>query len=425
MKRILLLSRLHFPISFIVFYLLTAQVSFAQGCKTQADNKPSVSVRFPDIFVAAVSSERKPASWNVTKMKPNLAKAESWVKNILVGFTGAKLAYSNDYFLDYEYGGVYAEAFYKATGIKGFYQAVMRFYAYYCYDNNNNIYTEDESGSFIHVVFNNVFAAGLCTDVGVFTVNGKPAFKIFEKSRSEGRIDYYEQIAMSNVYDTIYKSKHDFIIIRNSDQPVFLPITRKEYLQQLLKDVEEYKNREEASAKLAYTPANEAANKTKFDEELKRIDNSKNYTPEQMAPYRKRFIETWETEKQKFDKRIARIETETKEAKEALTEYLKKPQEWLNRSFQQFFSYGSFTGKAVIQYLEGLDKFTYSREEETRTCIASINPAYFNKSLGADVPQLIMVHLPKGSYPHMRKVATLIKQPGALAPLEAILNPGK
>jgi Tfp pilus assembly protein PilF len=405
----------------IALFLTMVQISFAQDCNTRAANRPSESVRFQDDFIRSVEDPK--ANISTAKLKPQLTVAENWVKGILKNFTGAKLAYSNEYFFDYTSG--FTKDFYKASGIKGCYSSKMRFYAYYCYDNRNEIFTEDESGSFAAVYFNNVFMPSLCTDVGVFTVNGKYAFKMFEKSRTEGRIDYYEQIAMSNVYDTIYKSKHDFIIIRNSDQPVFLPITRKEYLQQLLKDVDDYKSREMASAKADYTPANETANKARFDEELKRIDNSKNYTAEQMAPYRKRFIETWETEKQKFDKRIARIETETTQAKEVLQEYLKKPQEWLNRSFQQFYGYSTYTGKGIREYLEKLDVFTYITEEETRTYVASINPAYFNKSLSADIPQLIMVHLPKSSYPHMQKVAALVKKPGALAPLENLLIPGK
>ncbi len=401
-----------------LFYLFIMQACFSQDCNTRAANKPSESVRFQDVY--SRSYEDPKANISIAKIKPQLTTAENWIKGILKNFTGAKLAYSNDYFFDYASG--FTEHFFKATGIKGCYTSKMRFYAYYCYENRNEIFTEGESGSFAAVYFNNVFFSPLCTDVGVFTINGKYTFVMFEKNRTEGKFDYYEQIAMSNVYDTIYKSKHDFIIIRNSDQPVFLPITRKEYLQQLLKDVDDYKNREMASAKLAYTPAAEAANKANLDDQLKRIDNSKTSSPEQMAPYRKRLIETWETERQKFDKHIARIEKETTEAKEVLQEYLKKPQEWLSLSFSGFYGYSSYTGKGIREYVDKLDVFTYAKEDETRTYVASLNPAYFNKSLSADVPQLILVHLPKGSYPHMQKVAKLIKQPGALTPLEALLN---
>lgn len=402
----------------VILYLSLLH-GYSQDCKTQAANKASTLVRFPDVIMKPTNGSS--VTINRTKIDPILGKAESWEKGILKNFTGAKLAYSNDYFFDLGNGGI-TDQFYKATGIKGFYSSKMRFYAYYCYDNDNKIYTEDESGSYLGVNFNNVFATSLCTDVGV-NINGKYAFKILEKSRTEGRIDFYELVVKNDEGDK-FPSKDDFIIIRNSDQPVFIPITRKEYLKQMLKDIDKDKESQIAFAKSTYDPKNEAANKAEFDAALKRIDNSKTSTPEQMAPYRKRFIETWETEKQKYDKQITRIATETTGAKETVLEYLKKPSEWLNRTIKQFYSY-SYTAKGVTEYFEKLDVFELSKEEETTTEIVSINPAYYNKSLGADVPQLIMVYLPKGSYPHMRKVADLVHQPGALAPLEAILLPGK
>ncbi|MGZ5286308.1 MAG: hypothetical protein ACXWB9_03945, partial [Flavisolibacter sp.] len=119
--------------SLLAFLLLLMQFSFAQDCTTRAAARPSASVRFPDIYTSAVSDEKKPASWDISRIKPLLAKTESWVKNLLTGFTGAKLAYSNNYFLDnYKFGGAAGSAFYKATGIKGCYSAKMRFYQYYC-----------------------------------------------------------------------------------------------------------------------------------------------------------------------------------------------------------------------------------------------------------------------------------------------------
>jgi hypothetical protein len=105
-----------------------------------------------------------------------------------------------------------------------------------------------------------------------------------------------------------------------------------------------------------------------------------------------------------------------------LQEYLKQPQEWLNRTFPRFCLY---TGKNVRGYLEKLDVYTYPEEEETRTYVATLNPAYFNKSLGSDVPQLITVYLDKKSYPHMKRVTQAVMKRGALKPLENILTPGK
>ncbi len=78
----------------------------------------------------------------------------------------------------------------------------------------------------------------------------------------------------------------------------------------------------------------------------------------------------------------------------------------------------------LTEYLDKLDVFAESKEDLSRTYIVTLNPEYFNNKLSVDVPQLICVHLPKGTYPHMLKVAKLIKQPGALSPLEAILNQG-
>ncbi len=130
----------------------------------------------------------------------------------------------------------------------------MRFFAYYCNDNSNNIITEAESGSYIQVVFNNVFASGMCEDVGVFKLTGNLLLRYLKKITADGRIDFYEMRAKSNNDDT-YTSKHDYIIIRNSDKPVFIPITRQEYLQQMLKDIETYrtKRKKEISGNLYRT----------------------------------------------------------------------------------------------------------------------------------------------------------------------------
>jgi hypothetical protein len=398
---------------FVIFCLLTAQASIAQDCKTLAANKPSVSVRFPDAYSGNTSYQTKPGSWNITNIKQNLANTERWVKNMLTGFRGAKLAYSNDYFLEYA-DDKKAQEFYKTTGTSGFYRGVMRFYAYYCNDNNPKVYTEDECGSFIYMVFNNVLATGLCTDVGVVTVNGKPVFRAFAKSHSEGRTDYYEQIAMSNINDTIYKSKNEYILFRNSDQPVFIPVTRKEYLEQMLKDIDTQGISDTKDFTESYN-----RNINQFEEEMKRYKSTdKTYTPEKEAKRRKWFDE----DQEKLKKLIDKTSADAAPAREMVQQYLKKSGEWLNRGFQYFYG-NSFTAKGIREYWENLDK--PSSSEETQYEVVSINPAYYNKVLGTDAVQLLLLELQKGTYPHMLKVASLVKQAGALSPLQAILTPAK
>ncbi|MGZ8558810.1 MAG: tetratricopeptide repeat protein [Chitinophagaceae bacterium] len=403
-------------LSFITFYLLLTQVSLAQDCTTQAANKPSTLVRGTDDII---SPSGKMNSLEMAKMKPHLAKAESWVKKILTNFTGAKLLYHNNFFPDFLNKGNTHETFYKATGIKSFYSSRMMFFAYYCYDNSNTIHTEGESGSSVNVVFNNVFSSGLTTDAGVYTINGKPAFKIIKKKRSEGRIDFYEQRAQNNATAKMFTA-NDYVLLRNSDKPVFIPVTRKEYLEQMLKDIEAFRTKDTKLMAETYTQ-----NIKQFEAEMKVYkEKDKSYTPEKEAKRRKWF----EEDQEKFEKVISKSSPDADAAKAVILQYLNKPAEWLNRGFKSFYS-SSYIARNVSHFVESMDKLSLNGvgeiEEETQEEIVTINPGYFNKTLSSDVPQLVTVNLRNGTYAHMLKVAALVKQPGALVTLEAIVNPGK
>ncbi|MBI5371461.1 MAG: hypothetical protein HZA79_05475 [Sphingobacteriales bacterium] len=353
-------------------------------------------------------------------MKLQTSKAERWIKNRLTAFAGARMLHYNSYWLDYVVSGGEAGNdvnFYRATGIKQFCSSKTMFFAYYCYDNNNNLQTEDESGSNVVVVFNNFFFSGLATDAGVHTINGVPVFGILKKKRSEGRVDYYEQRVRNNATAEMYTA-NDYILLRNSEQPVFNPVTRKEYIGQMLKDVTAYSANETRKLTEMYNQ-----NQKQFEVEMKGYkERDKSYTAEKEAKRRKWF----EEDQEKFKKVISKVKPDADAAADVLKQYLKRPDEWLNRHFSQFYPFSTYTAGGVRQYLEGMDKATLNEgEEETIYEIVSVNPAYFDKKAGTDTPQLITVHLQNGTYAHMLKLAKLIKEPGALAPLEAILNPGK
>lgn len=420
MKKSVFPSQLRNQVVLLASYLLMAQISFAQDCKIKAANKPSVLVRGTDDFFDFSHYTQKPAKWDVTKMKLQTGKVERWIKSRLTGFAGARMLYYNSYWLDYVVsdGGTGNDVnFYKATGIKRYYSSKTMFFAYYCYENNNNIQTEDESGSNVEVVFNNFFVSGLTSDAGVFNIDGKPVFRIIKKKRSEGRIDYYEQRVKDNATSKMYTA-NDYILIRNSEKPVFIPVTRKEYLRQMLKDVENSGTNETKLLTQTYN-----LNQKQFEEEMKVYKAmDKSYTPEKEAKRRKWF----EEDQEKLKKVISKVNPDTEGAGEVIKQYLKKPEEWLNRQFSHFYPFSSYTAGGVKQYLEGLDKSALKEgEDDTPYEIVSVNPAYFDKKAGSDTPQLIALHLQNGTYAHMLKVANLVKQPGALAPLEAILNPGK
>ncbi len=409
MKKTKCLRPFHFSKSLIACFLLITQVCFGQDCKTQAANKSSTYDPNYQNFLNPVG---KPASWDVSKMKPHLAKVESWMRSTLKGFTGAKLMYGNYYFLD----PTGTDFFYKQSGLKSFYEGILMFFAYYCYENKTKIETEGESGSNIKVDFNNVFASGLTTDAGVYSINGKNAFKIFQKKRSEGRIDFYEQRVQDNATAKMYTA-NDYIVLRNSDKPLFIPVTRKEYLQQMLIDAENFGSNDTKQMTQIYTN-----NAKQFEEEMKVYKLDKSYTPEKEAKRRKWF----EEDQEKLKKIINKTSPDVDAAKDVIVQYLKKPAAWLNKGFKNFYSFSTYTAAGVTQYFESMDKSLLTEgEQESKEEIVTINPAYYNNKLGADVPQVITVHLQNGTYAHMLKVNKLIMQPGALAPLEAILNPGK
>jgi tetratricopeptide (TPR) repeat protein len=397
----------------LAFLLLMEQASFGQDCRTLARSKPREITRFADQFSSA--NNRKPAASAMVKMKPQLAKVESWIMNLLAGLTGAKVGYTNEYFFDND-SGSFGDNLFKATGIKGYYGSTTRFWAYYCHDNSNIIRTQSEAGSFVYVNFNNVLATHDLTDeVGLFTVNGKPVFRVLEKSHSEGRIDFYDLRKRMDFSDTIYTSKREFIIIRNSDKPVFIPITRKEYLQQMLKDVEASRAKQKAMMTGIYNNAAKS-----FEEEMKRYKLDKNYTPDKEAKRRKWF----EEDQAKYEKQIKKIDADVDASIQVIRQYLQKPAEWLSRSLNYFYSY-AYTANGITQYLEGLDSFKESREDYTRSVIVSINPDYFDKTLSPDVPQLIMVEIVKNGYWYMYKLSDKIKQSGAIASLVPMVNFGK
>ena len=313
MKKVIWLYRFQPLFVFTVFYLLTVQLSFAQDCNTMAANKPSVLGKSPDLFTAAMSDYKKPVGWNITKMKPNLTVAENWITKILAGFTGAKLGYENSYVLDRLGFNDFTESFFKTTGINGFYSGKMRFWAYYCYDNKGTIHTEGESGSNVHVKFNNIYAFGFTESEGVYTINGKPAFKVLKKKKTEGKIDYYEYRSKMNATGKIYTS-NDYIILRNSDKPIFIAFTRKEYLQQMLKDVDIAENNNSKFFNEAYE-----SNKRMFELEMKVYkENDKSYTVEKEAKRRKWF----EEDQEKLKKVNSKINPDAIAAKEVISQYL-------------------------------------------------------------------------------------------------------
>lgn len=415
MKKNIRSVRALFSLVFSVFLFLISSSSFAQDCVTEAANKASTFVRSNDNIYPMSA---KMNAGEMAKMKPYLAKTESWVKNILSGFKGAKLDYFNNFFPNYLSDAETTDPMFVTAGMKGSYQSQMMFFAYYCYDKKYPIDTEGESGSSVYVNFNNVFANGLTEGRGTLKVNGIPVFQLIKKKKTEGRVDYYELMGKNNATSEMYISC-EYILFRNSDKPIFIPITRKEYLQHLLKDIDISLSRDLKEGAEFYSN-----NIKQHEAEIKSYKLEKSYTPEKEA--RK---EHWFNEDQEKSKiRMSKIEPDASASKKIILQYLQKPTEWLNKSVNNYFS-SSYKEINVVGYCEGFDKEKFNgvgeKEEYTVSEIVTINPAYFNNKLSKEIPQVIMIYLRGGSYSHMKKVAELIHKSGALAPLEALINTNK
>ena len=395
----------------IFFLILIAQNALPQDCVTTARSKSEPWSRTTNVYA---TTQVKAVAGESAKMKSQQDKIESWIRSMLTGFTGAKVGYTNELYLDPS--NWENEQFFKSSGINGHYGSTTRFWAYYC--NNNKMYTEGEAGSFIYVHINNVFHTdglnGLTDDEGLFTVNGRPAFRVLEKSQSVGRVDFYDRRKRMNYNDTINTSKTDIIIIRNSDKPLFIRITRKEYLEQMLKDAEKDRAKRKEMQSRIYEDG--AKN---FEKEMQAYKSDRLYTPEKEAKRRKWF----EEDQAKRDELIQKIDPEVDASVDVIEQYLKKPAEWLSRTVKSFFN-TDYSALAVRSYFENLDDFKESKEDYTRSEIVYINPDYFNKALSRDVPQVILVELVKVGYWYMYKLSEKVKQLDALAPLMAMLNPG-
>ena len=388
----------------LIFSLLTVHYCIAQDCETDARRKSEPWKRTEDMHA---TPQEKPAPGEAAKMTLNFDKMESWIRSLLLDFTGAKVGYSN-----YHYLGLNADQnFYKQTGINGSYSSTTRFWDYYCFA--NKVHTNGEAGSFVYININNVFNSDLTNEVGVHSVNGRPVFMVVEKHHTEGRVDFYDLRKMADGRDTLYASKSEFIIIRNSDKPLFIRITRKEYLQQLLKDIEASRSKEKATMTGMYNNNIKA-----FEAEMKAYKLDKQYTPEKEAKRRKWF----EEDQAKLTKVIDKIDGDIDAALAEVNKYLQKPSDVLNRTVKSSYL-TSYTGKNMVKYLEDLDRFYETRQVFTPSEMVYLNPDYFNKTLSRDVPQLIKIDLIKKGYWYMYPLATKVKSPGILTPLIAIVNP--
>lgn len=390
--------------------------------------------------------DRKPVE---EKMKPHLNAALDWIKNKSSGVTGAKLAEHYNIFQHGTAADKYeGNSWYQATGRIPYYYTRINSRSLYC--SNNRMGTFDGPAA-INIYFNyvNELARPMkkpVTQLNIIPlrINGKVVFEVPDIKRSQGRVDYYEYPGPPPP-TTVNYDRWVFIhgfIIRNSDQPLFIPFTRKEYLQQYLLEMEEFyiKIRESILKETnVMSPAD-------IDKELKeRIAEIKKFTEQGTWGYSKDNLEQRIQKAQEFynnkkEEEANKIKNRTREADEGYaasvqfikaylqnqpTAELNKPVPYLLGDLLVNTLYDLSFTQRMIDRLEPTKPGTHYWGDTKKLCY--INPAYFNQTLSADIPQVIAVEFTnlQDLHKHLNQIVANINRDFDFTSLQAVFPGGK
>lgn len=390
--------------------------------------------------------DRKPVE---EKMKPHLNAALEWVKAKSNGVTGSKLAEHYHYFVH----GTATDkneqnSWYHSTGRLPYYYTKINSRSLYC--SNNRMGTYDGPAA-INIYFNyvNELARPMTTldakgNSIPLRINGKVIFEVPDSKRSEGRVDYYEYPGPPPP-TTVNWAKWVFIhgfVVRNSDQPLFIPITRKEYLQQYLVEMEKYykKTRE---MMLKETPVLSPA---EIDKQLQeRIAEIKKFTEQGTWGYSKENLEQriqkaeefFNNKKEEEANKIKNLTQEADEGYAASVQFIKvylqnqpaaelsKPVPYrLGELFTNALYDPTFTQR-MIDRLEATKPGTHYWGDTKKLCY--INKDYFNNSLPPEIPQVIAIEVLnlEGVHKHLDKIVDNINRDFDFAPLLAVFPGNK
>jgi len=399
---------------FVFLLLLIPMSAFAQ-------NKPECDVNsikpkwysatdFYEKYGASLQNKQMIAGYNAAEMKPHLQAALKWVQGKANGISGAKEArYYNNFFTgNPDPESLYSDPWYHATGRLGYFYLRVVSQQLYCTSDGRMV--ELSGPAFIDVSFNNFhhFADAVYkndeNDISIpYLIDGKPVYKIPEIKRSEGRVDYYEFPGPVPEYVFNYDKWvfYNAYIIRNSEKPLFIPVTRREYLEQYLKDMEIF-YKKQIELVLQYTVVSPPE---EFDRELnERIAEIKKLTAEGAWGYTKENMEqriktAEEFYRNKKAEEVNKVKTLTEqvdndyaESVQMIKDYLQKQSPGvLVKPVRDVITVGNYDPATVREMLKYFYDLGGERTWGKNTRVCFINKDYFNNSLPPDEPQFIAV----------------------------------
>lgn len=346
--------------------------------------------------------------YNIAKMKPNLAASLQWIQSYTDGIRGAQRFswYNNFYPGNPHPDAVETDYWYQSTGLLGNYY--LRIMSAYLFCENEKLHAYDHP-AWIEIRFNhfNHFAKPIYVfnneNKGVLLkIDGKVVWEVPQLKSSASGVDYYDfpgDIPESVVSTSFWFYKA--FVVRKNDKPLFIPLTRKAYMEHYLDEMEKYylAIRKMKQQYTQVTPPEE------IDREMEeRIAEIKKLTEQGAWGYSRENLEqrialTKENYRQrkldeanKLENIALQDDNNFKESKKLIQEYLQKTSmETLSKKVNYVsphFLYDPLSVKLLISNLsDDYRKDLWPPNNE----IMLLNNDYFDNSLAPDVPQLITV----------------------------------
>ncbi|MDO8967518.1 hypothetical protein [Algoriphagus sp.] len=382
------------------------------------------------------------ANFDSKKMQPRMGTALIWLQRKTQGLAGAKSAssYQNFYPGNSHPDALYTNAWYQATGRLGYYYLRTSSHYLTCVDNSP---IEIPGPAWIDIQFNyfNQFAKPVQTTdkEGVIVpvqMDGRPVFSVPEKHSSNGRIDYYEFPGEVPDYVVDYSRMwfyHAFVV-RNSDKPLFISVTQRDYLNYYLKQMERfYLDFKKILGQSAPTNSLQdiLAEKDERIAEIKRLteEGAYGYSKDNLANRLQKAEEFYQTkleeEKNKTSGGNSEVDQEYQESVRLIKDYLNsEPESILSKPIGEIETNPTHEISLTASVLEKLKAPKPERGWSKNTQFAFINPEYFDKSLAPDVPQFIAVEITNNEnrHKHLNELAYRLRKDWDFAELLQLLG---
>lgn len=414
----------------VMLIFLMPLLAFSQEMSCNEDSFTPKWVAFPDysqdFYRHSALGSKQMKAYNLSKMKPHLNVALNWTKELAADIKRSKEA---KYQFEMYYGPgnpeeLFTNAWYLATGRNGGYTLRIKLHDIVC--RPNGVATVDGPAEIL-VSFNSLHKlaesitkideSGASVPV---QINGKPLFLVPELKKSEKNQDYYEFPGPVPDYVVNY-ARWEFIdafVIRNSSKPLFIPLTRKEFLEYFLVSIEEKYNNEKKvilENTQVTTPEEIEREREARIAEIKKFTGQGAYGYSE-SNYEHRIKTANEFFNNKKSAEADKVKNLTKELDENYAEsvrlvkdyLLKSPPAVLEKSLRRLPA--AFTDPpSVKRMLENLEDAPNMRMWGQNTEVCFINKDYFNNTLPNDVPQLIVIEFVNNEYVH-ENLKTLVKR---------------